>query len=98
MRWLIRWTDFRTFRDQETIVNAGSREEAEAIAGQRQIPVTYIGPADGGEVDAGGPEFSCLGHPVGQLHVVALMACGVGTIGVLLHAAGMLSSRIWMPL
>jgi hypothetical protein len=97
MRWLIRWTDFRTFRDYETIVNADSREEAKAIADERKIPVTYVGPADGEDGQALGASLSCMGQPLRTLHVVSLMLCGMATIGILLQSGGMLASHIWMP-
>jgi hypothetical protein len=96
MRWIIRWTDFRTFRDHEAIVHADSREAAEAIAGERKMTVTYLGPADHGAEGSRG-SLSCLSEPVGTLQVVSLVSCGIATIGILLQAAGMLSSRIWLP-
>jgi hypothetical protein len=94
-RWLIRWTDFRTFRDYETIVNADSREEAEAVAGERRMSVTFVGPVD----EEGDPvvELSVFGQPVAAPQVVSLMMCGLATIGVLLQSLGMLSNRIWVP-
>ena len=91
MRWTIRWTDFRTFRDYEMVVDADSREEAEAIAAERRITVTCVEPI--GDDDAAPPTvpLSLLGKPLRAMHVASLMLCGVATIGVLLQSAGMLS-------
>jgi hypothetical protein len=97
MRWIIRWTDFRTFQDYETVVDADSREAAEAIAGERRITVTSVEPVgDDGAAPSGVP-LSLLGRPLRAMQVASLMLCGLATIGVLLQSAGMLSP-VWMPL
>ena len=98
MRWTIRWTDFRTFRDYEMVVDADSREEAEAIARERRITVTYVGPTGDDDAAPPGPSLSLLGKPLRAMQVASLMLCGVATIGVLLQSAGVLSNPVWVPL
>ena len=104
MRWLIRWTDFRTFRDYETIIDADSREAAEAVARERRITLTYLEPVDGDEnIDAKSLgvrlswSLSFLGKPLRTPQVVALLLCALATVGVLLQAVGVLRHHIWMP-
>ena len=98
MRWTIRWTDFRTFRDYEAVVDADSREQAEAIAGERRITVTSVEPmGDDGGVPSTVP-LSLLGKPLRAMQVASLMLCGVATTGVLLQSGGMLANPVWMPL
>ena len=98
MRWTIRCTDFRTFRDYEMIVDADSREQAEAIAAERRITVTSVEPMGDEDAAAAGAALTLLGKPLRAFQVASLMLCGVATIGVLLHSAGMLSNPVWMPL
>jgi hypothetical protein len=103
MRWLVRSTDFRTFRDSETIIDADTREQAEAIARDRRMTVTSVEALDGGDNDNVEPwgmtlSLSFLGKPLRKLQLASLMLCGVATIGVLLQAGGMLANRIWIPL
>ena len=98
MRWTIRWTDFRTFRDYETVVDADSREEAEAVAHARRITVTSIEPIDDDGAVPSTLRLTLLGRPLRAMQVASLMLCGVATIGVLLYSAGMLANPVWMPL
>jgi hypothetical protein len=98
MRWTIRWTDFRTFRDYEMFVDADSREQAEAAARERRITVTSVEPMGDDDAVPSGVPLTLLGRPLRAMQVASLMLCGITTIGVLLHSAGMLSSPVWMPL
>ena len=42
MYWVIRWTDEQTDRDMATVVEAATRDEAEAVARGQGIPVVLI--------------------------------------------------------
>jgi len=98
MRWIIRWTDFRTFRDYEMVVDADCREQAEAVARERRITVTSVEPMGDDDAASSSVPLSLLGKPLRAMQVASLMLCGITTIGVLLHSAGMLSNPVWMPL
>ena len=98
MRWVIRWTDFRTFRDYETVVDADSREEAEAIASERRITVTSVEPMGDDDAVPSGVPLSLFGRPLRAMQVASLMLCGIATIGVLLQSGGVLANPVWMPL
>ena len=95
MRWLIRSTDFRTFQEHETIIDADTRAAAEAIARERRMTVTSLEPLDGDEDHASSPRatlsLSFLGKPLRSLQLVSLMLCGLATIGVLLQSGGILT-------
>ena len=93
MRWLIRSTDFRTFQESETIIDADTREAAEAVARERRLTVTSVEPLDGDDASASRDatlSLSFLGKPLRKLQLVSLMLCGLATIGVLLQSGGVL--------
>jgi|SRR5688500_618007 hypothetical protein len=103
MMWVIRWTDFRTFKEHAMVVEADSREAAEAIARKRRVTPTFVGQADDTDVQAARAErtlwryesedpLACFGRPVGGLQVACLITLGVSTIGVLLQVTGLLAS------
>ena len=95
MRWLIRSTDFRTFQEHETIIEADTRAAAETVARERRMTVTSVEPLDGDEHQTNSPRatlsLSFLGKPLHSLQLVSLMLCGLATIGVLLQSGGVLS-------
>ena len=103
MLWVIRWTDFRTFKEHAMVVEADSREAAEAIARKRRVTPTYIGQADDADVQAARTErqlwrydaeepLAVFGRPVGAFQIACLIALGVSTIGILLQVTGLLAS------
>lgn len=103
MLWVIRWTDFRTFKEHAMVVEADSREAAEEIARKRRVTPTFIGRADETDVQAARTErrlwryeaedsLACFGRPVGGLQIACLIALGVSTIGVLLQVTGLLAN------
>ena len=103
MLWVIRWTDFRTFKEHSMVVEADSREAAEAIARKRRVTPTYIGSADEADVQAARDDrrlwryeseepLALMGHPIGRFQVACLLLLGVSTIGVLLQVTGLLAS------
>ena len=102
MMWVIRWTDFRTFKEHAMVVEAETREAAEEIARKRRVTPTYIGAADESDVQAAraerklwrceSDELACFGRPVGGLQIACLIVLGISTIGVLLQVTGLLAS------
>jgi hypothetical protein len=103
MLWVIRWTDFRTFKDHSIVVEAESQEAAEAVARKRRVMPTYLAPASEADVQAAREEqrlwkygsegsFECFGQPVGGLQVAFLVLLGISTIGILLQVTGILAS------
>ena len=46
MNWVIRWTDADTDRDMAAVVEAATRDEAQALAAARGLPVIFIARAE----------------------------------------------------
>jgi hypothetical protein len=95
------WVVRGTVRDQDIsiVVEARSREEAEAIGWKRDIPVIVVSEASEEDVLAARQakllrrytaesQLKCLGRPVGPVQIATLLLCGVVTALLDLHAAG----------
>lgn len=108
MFWVIRWTDEQTDRDLAAVVEADSRDAAEAIARAANVPFIFIARASRTDIEdaqagrlatldspASAPaasSYTCLGRPLAPAQLAALLLLGVAT--ALLHLRPMLPAIV----
>lgn len=101
VHWVVRWTDTDADRDMAVVVEAPTRDAAQALAAARGLPLIFIARASQSDLSdarrakllptsasAAVAPHTALGRPLGHAQLAALMFLGVAT--AMLHLAPLL--------
>ena len=104
VHWVVRWTDTDADRDMAVVVEAPTRDAAQALAAARGLPLIFIARASQSDLSDArranllltcattAARYTALGRPLGHAQLAALMCLGVAT--AILHLRPVLSALV----